>query len=80
MMGRMSAYTGQEITWDMAMNSKEDTMPANLDWKMKLPVPRFGHSRPDAFRVNRIVDGLIVDATSRATASLPRSQVGYALA
>ena len=29
-MGRMSAYTGQEITWDMAMNSKEDTMPANL--------------------------------------------------
>ena len=26
----MSAYTGQEITWDMAMNSQEDTMPANL--------------------------------------------------
>ena len=39
MMGRMSAYTGQEITWDMAMNSKEDTMPANLSWDMKLPVP-----------------------------------------
>ena len=38
-MGRMSAYTGQEITWDMAMNSKEDTMPANLSWDMKLPVP-----------------------------------------
>ena len=38
-MGRMSAYTGQEITWDMAMNSKEDTMPANLRWDMKLPVP-----------------------------------------
>ena len=39
MMGRMSAYTGQEITWDMAMNSQEDTMPANLSWDMKLPVP-----------------------------------------
>jgi predicted dehydrogenase len=39
MMGRMSAYTGQEITWDMAMNSKEDTMPANLSWDMKLPEP-----------------------------------------
>ena len=37
-MGRMAAYTGQEITWDMAMNSKENTMPANLDWDMKLPV------------------------------------------
>lgn len=36
-MGRMSAYTGQEITWDMAMNSTEDTMPANLSWDMTLP-------------------------------------------
>ena len=39
LMGRMSAYTGQEITWDMAMNSKENTMPADLGWDMKLPVP-----------------------------------------
>ncbi len=39
LMARMSAYSGQEITWDMAMNSKEDTMPANLSWDMKLPVP-----------------------------------------
>lgn len=38
LMGRMSAYTGQDITWDMAMNSKEDTMPANLAWDMTLPV------------------------------------------
>jgi predicted dehydrogenase len=38
LMGRMSAYTGQAITWDMAMNSKEDTMPADLSWDMKLPV------------------------------------------
>jgi len=44
MMGRMSAYTGRQITWDMAMNSQENTMPDNLNWDMKLdaaplPVP-----------------------------------------
>lgn len=27
-MGRMSAYTGQEITWEQAMSSKEDFSPA----------------------------------------------------
>ncbi len=27
-MGREAAYTGQEITWDEAMNSKQDLMPA----------------------------------------------------
>ncbi|MEO8369482.1 MAG: gfo/Idh/MocA family oxidoreductase, partial [Candidatus Solibacter sp.] len=37
-MGRMAAYTGQEITWDMAMNSKESLFPATLDWKGSLPV------------------------------------------
>ncbi len=31
-MGRMSAYTGQEITWDQALNSKEDLMPAKLEF------------------------------------------------
>ena len=29
-MGRMSTYTGQEITWEQALNSKEDTMPTKL--------------------------------------------------
>jgi hypothetical protein len=38
-MGRMAAYTGQEITWEMAMNSKEQLVPEKLDWDMKLPVP-----------------------------------------
>jgi myo-inositol 2-dehydrogenase/D-chiro-inositol 1-dehydrogenase len=38
-MGRMSAYTGQEITWDMALNSKEALVPEKLDWDMSLPVP-----------------------------------------
>ena len=37
-MGRMAAYTGQEITWDMALNSKEELVPSQLDWDMKLPV------------------------------------------
>lgn len=31
-MARMSAYTGQQITWDMAMNSKEDLTPAKYEW------------------------------------------------
>jgi len=26
-MGRMSTYTGQEVTWEQALNSKENTMP-----------------------------------------------------
>jgi predicted dehydrogenase len=40
MMGRMAAYTGQEITWEQAMNSTEKLVPDNLDWKMKLdPAP-----------------------------------------
>jgi hypothetical protein len=38
-MGRMAAYTGQEITWEMAMNSKEKLVPDQFDWHMKLPVP-----------------------------------------
>ena len=37
-MGRMAAYTGQEITWEMALNSTEVLVPAELDWDMKLPV------------------------------------------
>jgi hypothetical protein len=38
-MGRMSAYTGKQVTWEQALNSKEDTFPANLTWDMSLPVP-----------------------------------------
>jgi len=39
MLGRMAAYTGQELTWDMAMSSKEDTMPNPLNWDTKIPLP-----------------------------------------
>jgi myo-inositol 2-dehydrogenase/D-chiro-inositol 1-dehydrogenase len=38
-MGRMAAYTGKEITWEEALNSKENLMPAELDWNKSLPVP-----------------------------------------
>ena len=39
-LGRMAGYTGQVITWDEAVNSKEDLRPTEpLDWKMKLPMP-----------------------------------------
>jgi predicted dehydrogenase len=37
-MGRMAAYTGQEITWEQAINSQEKLVPDNLDWKMKLEI------------------------------------------
>ena len=37
-MGRMSAYTGQALTWEDALNSKETQMPATLEFG-PLPVP-----------------------------------------
>jgi myo-inositol 2-dehydrogenase / D-chiro-inositol 1-dehydrogenase len=38
-MGRMSAYTGKEVTWDKALNSKLQLMPEKLTWDMSLEVP-----------------------------------------
>ena len=37
-MGRMAAYTGQEVTWEEACASQEKLVPEKLDWNMKLPV------------------------------------------
>lgn len=37
MMGRMAAYTGQQITWEQAMNSQESLVPERLDWNGSLP-------------------------------------------
>jgi myo-inositol 2-dehydrogenase / D-chiro-inositol 1-dehydrogenase len=37
-MGRMAAYTGQQVTWDDAFNSQEQIFPAKLDWNMSMPV------------------------------------------
>jgi predicted dehydrogenase len=39
-MGRMSTYTGKPVTWQQALNSKEDTMPEKLAWDMKLETPQ----------------------------------------
>jgi hypothetical protein len=38
LMGRMAAYTGQEVTWEQAMNSQEKLVPDNPDWSMKLEI------------------------------------------
>ncbi len=38
-MGRMAAYTGKLVTWEQALNSGENLMPASLDWNAPLPVP-----------------------------------------
>jgi hypothetical protein len=38
-MGRMAAYTGQEITWDEALQSQERLMPEKLDWNTNLDLP-----------------------------------------
>ena len=37
-MGRMATYTGQEITWDMAWNSREDLTPPRYEWG-EIPAP-----------------------------------------
>jgi myo-inositol 2-dehydrogenase/D-chiro-inositol 1-dehydrogenase len=37
-MARMSAYTGKEVSWDQALNSKEDLYPKDLTWEKPLPV------------------------------------------
>ena len=31
-MGRMATYTGQEITWEQALHSKEDLRPEQYAW------------------------------------------------
>jgi hypothetical protein len=36
-MSRMSAYTGQSLTWEQAMNSKEDLSPSSYAWDADPP-------------------------------------------
>lgn len=38
-MGRMACYTGQEVTWDQALNSQQALVPERLTWDMRLAVP-----------------------------------------
>jgi predicted dehydrogenase len=37
-MGRMAAYTGQEVTWEQALNSKEDLSPSQISWDTPVSV------------------------------------------
>jgi predicted dehydrogenase len=37
-MGRMAAYTGQNVTWEQAMNSTESLSPEKYDW-FDVPTP-----------------------------------------
>lgn len=40
LMGRMAAYTGQQITWDQALNSQERLGPEKVEWDGKFePAP-----------------------------------------
>jgi myo-inositol 2-dehydrogenase / D-chiro-inositol 1-dehydrogenase len=44
-LGRTSAYTGKEVTWDQALHSKLDTFPKKLDMSGPMeepPIPRPG--------------------------------------
>ncbi len=44
-MGRMAAYTGEAVTWEMAMNSKENLAPERYEWgsapSREIPRPGF---------------------------------------
>ena len=37
-MGRMATYTGKEITWEQALNTKQVLVPDNLNWNSIPPV------------------------------------------
>ena len=37
-MGRMAAYTGQEIAWEQMLDSQEKLVPDNLEWNASLPI------------------------------------------
>jgi hypothetical protein len=38
-MGREACYTGQVITWEQALNSRQDLSPPRYAWDVQLPVP-----------------------------------------
>ncbi|MBL8792616.1 MAG: Gfo/Idh/MocA family oxidoreductase [Planctomycetia bacterium] len=38
-MGRMVCYTGQQLTWQQVLDSKEDLSPPKYDWDVALPTP-----------------------------------------
>ena len=46
-MGRMAAYTGQEITWDMALNSTGEPCAGSNRLGRAAPVAAHGHAGQD---------------------------------
>ncbi len=38
-MGRMAGYTGEQVSWDQALNSKENLMPEVTGWETPVTVP-----------------------------------------
>ena len=46
-MGRMACYTGQVVTWEQMLNSREDLSPPRYDW-IELPTPAV--AKPGAAR------------------------------
>jgi myo-inositol 2-dehydrogenase/D-chiro-inositol 1-dehydrogenase len=38
-MGRQAAYSGQQVTWDEALNSQVSLVPKPVDWNAKHEVP-----------------------------------------
>ena len=39
-MSRMSVYTGRSLTWEQAINSKEDLSPSGYTWDSQPPALR----------------------------------------
>ena len=48
-MGRDSAYTGKEISWEKALNSKLDTFPKELAWG---PMKEGAVPRPGSYELS----------------------------
>ena len=48
-MGRMACYTGQVVTWDQALNSREDLTPPSYRWDQPMPEPEV--ARPGITRL-----------------------------
>ena len=40
-MGRQAGYTGQEVTWEMMLNSKESIVPEYTDWNTPMEIPTY---------------------------------------
>ncbi len=45
MMGRHAAYSGQQVTWEQALNSQVSLVPKPVDWNAKHEVARPGDTR-----------------------------------